>query len=202
MICLKCQGTIEDHQFHRGSGGHQGHLQYLGMWTIRPRPHAKAHAPPSWRYVADDSCCSLPDNAAYGDADCPWEAYIYRLKKWGTRKGLPKMVLKTDPGSPNHQNQHPPPFKASKSSSSPDFSTQYIVTKIYLTYKTPSRILNSSKSKFSSKKPFHSLIIQRLVGQSHLPRSMAKSASAYIVVLLVGVQKGCTWRSKPSRSAS
>jgi hypothetical protein len=64
LICPKCQGTmriissIEDQEVIKAI------LQYLGMRTIRPRPHAKAHAPPSCRYVAADYCRSLPDNAA------------------------------------------------------------------------------------------------------------------------------------------
>ena len=42
-------------------------------------------------------------------------------------------------------------LKASKSPSSPDFSTQYVVITIYLTYKTASPILKTWRSKFLSK---------------------------------------------------
>ncbi|MBU0486292.1 MAG: hypothetical protein KKB30_17445 [Proteobacteria bacterium] len=45
-------------------------LLYLGIWTIRSKPTAKAHA-------ADDACqTAFPDIAAYGDPDYPWEAYV------------------------------------------------------------------------------------------------------------------------------
>ena len=76
LICPKCQDAMriicsfEDQQVIKAI------LQYLDMWTIRPRPHAKAHAPPSCRYVADHACRSLPGNAAYGDPIYLWEAYI------------------------------------------------------------------------------------------------------------------------------
>jgi len=51
-------------------------LTHLGLRLIRPRPPAKAHAPPLHRYATDDMGQTTPDNAAYGDPDYPWDAYI------------------------------------------------------------------------------------------------------------------------------
>jgi hypothetical protein len=77
LTCPKCQGamriisSIEDQEVITAI------LKHLSLWLIRSRPSAKAHAPPWSQYTADDSChTALPDNAAYGDPDYPWEAYI------------------------------------------------------------------------------------------------------------------------------
>jgi hypothetical protein len=51
-------------------------LKHLDLWLIRSRPPAKAPAPPSRQYATDDTCQTIPDNAAYGDPDYPWDAYI------------------------------------------------------------------------------------------------------------------------------
>lgn len=77
LICPKYPGTmriissIEDREFVKTI------LQYLGIWTIRSKPTAKAHAPPTREYTTDGACQTVfPDNAAYGDPDYPWEAYV------------------------------------------------------------------------------------------------------------------------------
>jgi hypothetical protein len=49
-------------------------LSYLGLWLIRSRPPAKAHAPPAREYTVDDSCHT--DDAVCGDPDYSWDAYI------------------------------------------------------------------------------------------------------------------------------
>jgi hypothetical protein len=52
-------------------------LKHLGLWTIRSKPTAKAHAPPTREYATDDARqTDFPDIAAYGDPDYPWEAYV------------------------------------------------------------------------------------------------------------------------------
>jgi hypothetical protein len=52
-------------------------LQHLGLWLIRSRPPAKAHAPPSCKYAADGFRHTVfPDDAVYGDPDYSWDAYI------------------------------------------------------------------------------------------------------------------------------
>ena len=52
-------------------------LPYLGIWLIRSRPPAKAHAPPAHEYATDYACqTAFPDNVSYGDPDYPWEAYV------------------------------------------------------------------------------------------------------------------------------
>jgi hypothetical protein len=52
-------------------------LSYLGLWLIRSRPPAKAHAPPARECTADGSChTAFSDAAVYGDTDYPWDAYI------------------------------------------------------------------------------------------------------------------------------
>ncbi len=51
-------------------------LDHLGLWLIGSRPPAKAHAPPLCQYAADDMGQPIPDNAANGDPDYPWDAYI------------------------------------------------------------------------------------------------------------------------------
>jgi hypothetical protein len=51
-------------------------LGHLGLWLIRARPPAQAHAPPLHRYATDALGQTIPDTAAYGDPDYPWDAYI------------------------------------------------------------------------------------------------------------------------------
>ena len=52
-------------------------LKHLGLWLIRARPPAKAHAPPAGEYtVGGTSHTVFPDNTSYGDPDYPWDAYI------------------------------------------------------------------------------------------------------------------------------
>jgi hypothetical protein len=51
-------------------------LQHLGLWLIRSRPPAKAHAPPARECAMDGSRYVFPDDAVYGDPDYPWDAYI------------------------------------------------------------------------------------------------------------------------------
>jgi hypothetical protein len=52
-------------------------LKHHGLWLIRSRPLAKAHAPPSREYIVDGSYhTDLPDHASYGDPDYPWDAYM------------------------------------------------------------------------------------------------------------------------------
>ena len=77
LICPKCQGamriisSIEDQEVVKAI------LQYLGIWTIRSKPTVKAHSPPTREYTTDAACqTAFPDNAAYGDPDYPWEAYV------------------------------------------------------------------------------------------------------------------------------
>ncbi len=77
LICPKCLGTmriissIEDREVIKTI------LKHLGLWLIRSRPPAKAHAPPAREYTTDSSChTAFPDHAVYGDPNYPWEAYI------------------------------------------------------------------------------------------------------------------------------
>jgi len=52
-------------------------LKRLGLWLIRSRPPAKAHAPPSRECIVDGSYHTVfPDNTSYGDPVYPWEAYV------------------------------------------------------------------------------------------------------------------------------
>jgi hypothetical protein len=54
-------------------------------------------------------CHAFPDNAAYGDPDYPWEAYINKNaeKIWAQGNVRLKWPQKLLPVSPNHQNPHP-----------------------------------------------------------------------------------------------
>jgi hypothetical protein len=52
-------------------------LNHLGLWLIRSKPPAKAHAPPVREYAADGSChTAFPADAVYGDPEYSWDAYI------------------------------------------------------------------------------------------------------------------------------
>jgi len=54
------RGFIEDREVIRTI------LNHLGLWLIRSKPPAKAHAPPAREYAADGSChIAFPDNV-YG----------------------------------------------------------------------------------------------------------------------------------------
>ncbi len=77
LTCPKCRGTmriistIEDQEVIKTI------LRHLGLWLIRSRPPAKAHAPPVREYVVDGSCpTGFPDNTSYGDPEYSWDAYI------------------------------------------------------------------------------------------------------------------------------
>jgi hypothetical protein len=81
LICPKCRGTmriisiIEDREIVKTI------LQHLGLWPIRSRPPAKAHALPSCEYATDDACqTAFPDNAACGNPDYPWRP-TYKTKR-------------------------------------------------------------------------------------------------------------------------
>jgi hypothetical protein len=71
LICPKCRGTMRIISSIEDQDVVKALLQYLGMWTIRPRPPAKAHAPSGSRYATDDICHSFLDNTVYGDPDYP-----------------------------------------------------------------------------------------------------------------------------------
>jgi hypothetical protein len=52
-------------------------LNHLGLWLIRSRSPAKAHAPPSRQYIVEGSSHAVsPNNTPYGDPDYLWDAYI------------------------------------------------------------------------------------------------------------------------------
>ncbi len=52
-------------------------LSHLGLSLIRSRPPTKAHAPPARKYAVGDAFqTAFPDNAACGDPDYSWEAYV------------------------------------------------------------------------------------------------------------------------------
>jgi hypothetical protein len=52
-------------------------LNHLGLWLIRSRSPAKAHAPPVREYAVDGFCHTVfPDNTFHGDPDYSWDAYI------------------------------------------------------------------------------------------------------------------------------
>jgi len=76
LLCPKCKGTmriisiIEDQEIIRTI------LHHLGLWDIRSRPVAKAHAPPAVASAADGTNDLLPHAPVYGDPQYPWEAYL------------------------------------------------------------------------------------------------------------------------------
>ena len=77
LTCPECRGTmriissIEDREIIKTI------LKHLGLWLIRSRPSAKAHAPPAHEYAGGGfSHAAFPDPAVYGDPDYPWDAYI------------------------------------------------------------------------------------------------------------------------------
>jgi hypothetical protein len=77
LICPKCRGTMRIISSIEDQDVIKTILKHLGLWLIRSRPPAKAHAPPAREYTADDACqTAFPDNAAYGDPDYPWETYV------------------------------------------------------------------------------------------------------------------------------
>ena len=56
-------------------------LNHLGLWFIRSKPPAKAHAPPTCEYVADGFChAAFPDNAVYGDPDYSLSIILHPCK--------------------------------------------------------------------------------------------------------------------------
>ena len=68
---MRIISTIEDQEVIKTI------LNHLGLWLIRSRPSAKAHAPPSREYTVDSCYAVSPDNnTSYGDPDYPWDAYI------------------------------------------------------------------------------------------------------------------------------
>ena len=76
LICPQCRGpmriisSIEDQELIKTI------LKHLGLWLIRSRPPAKAHAPPAGEYAVDGSHTAFPDHAVYGDPNYSWDAYI------------------------------------------------------------------------------------------------------------------------------
>ncbi|MHB9097185.1 MAG: transposase [Syntrophales bacterium] len=68
-ISLRIISSIEDQEVIKTI------LQYLGIWTIRSKPTAKAHALPVREYATDDSCpTDFPVNTSFGDPDYSWDA--------------------------------------------------------------------------------------------------------------------------------
>jgi hypothetical protein len=80
LICPKCRGTMRIISFIEDPEVIKTILSYLGLWFIRSRPPAKAHAPPVREYVADGSCSTgFPDDTSctsYGDPCYFRDAYI------------------------------------------------------------------------------------------------------------------------------
>ena len=77
LICPKCRGTMRIISFIEDREVIKTILKHLGIWLIRSRPPAKAHAPPARKYAADGSChTAFPADAVYGDPDYSWDAYI------------------------------------------------------------------------------------------------------------------------------
>jgi hypothetical protein len=77
LICPKCRRTMRIISFIEDQDVVKTILKHLGLWLIRSRPPAKAHAPPAREYAVDGSCHSaFPDHAAHGDPNYSWDAYI------------------------------------------------------------------------------------------------------------------------------
>jgi len=80
LICPKCRGTMRIISFIEDRAIIKTIRSYLGLWLIRSRPPAKAHAPPVHEYVADGSCSTgFPDDTSctsYGDPCYSRDAYI------------------------------------------------------------------------------------------------------------------------------
>ena len=77
LVCPKCRGTMRIISFIEDREIIKAILSHLGLWLIRSRPPAKAHAPPIREYATDSFCHSaFPDHAAQGDPDYSWDAYI------------------------------------------------------------------------------------------------------------------------------
>lgn len=77
LICPKCRGTMRIISSIGDQDVIKTILKHLGLWLIRSRPPAKAHAPPVREYVGGGSChTGFPDNTSYGDPDYSWDAYI------------------------------------------------------------------------------------------------------------------------------
>jgi hypothetical protein len=74
LICPKCRGNMRIISFIEDREIIKTILSYLGLWLIRSRPPAKAHAPPAREYAADDPCHT--DAAAYAGPNYSWDAYI------------------------------------------------------------------------------------------------------------------------------
>ncbi len=77
LICPKCRGTMRIISFIEDQEVLKAILTHLGLWILRSRSPAKAHAPPARECAAGSpSHTTVPDNAVYGDPDYSWDAYI------------------------------------------------------------------------------------------------------------------------------
>jgi hypothetical protein len=77
LICPKCRGTMRIISFIEDPDVVKTILKHLGLWLIRSRLPANAHAPPAWEDVVSGfSYTAFRDHAIYGDPDYPWDAYI------------------------------------------------------------------------------------------------------------------------------
>jgi hypothetical protein len=76
LICPKCRCTMRIISFIEDREVIRTILSHLGLWLIRSKPPAKAHAQPVREYTADDSCHTVfSEDAVYGDPDYSWDAY-------------------------------------------------------------------------------------------------------------------------------
>ena len=77
LICPKCRGSMRIVSFIEDREAIRTILNHLGLWLIRSKPPAKAHAPPARENVVGGSShAAFSDQAVYGDPDYPWDAYI------------------------------------------------------------------------------------------------------------------------------
>lgn len=77
LICPKCRGAMRIISFIEDREIIKTILSYLGLWLIRSKPPAKAHAPPARKFAVDGSCHSaFPDHTAQGDPNDSGDAYI------------------------------------------------------------------------------------------------------------------------------
>jgi hypothetical protein len=77
LICPKCRGTMRIVSFIEDRDVIKTILNHLGLWLIRSKPPAKAHAPPAREYAADGfRHPAFHDDAVYGDQNYSWDAYI------------------------------------------------------------------------------------------------------------------------------
>jgi len=116
LICPKYRGSMRIISIIHDQEVVKTIRNHLGLWAIRSKPPAKAHAPPSCNYAEDDTCHTIGHaNTVYGDPDYPWEAYINTSRKQKSRATPPsaQMRLKITSGhaqwsyfdSPEHKNR-------------------------------------------------------------------------------------------------